>query len=153
MNKPMLALVAVIWSGAAAAQTGTACLFTPVELTPFLGHTPRAGVTSTSRQGSVGCQYGMADAQGIFFWVRVTEKCDRQAFQQQARTRQSASGKTNRIFGGVGDEAFYSPGGSATARVGARCVELSGLRAGSKRVITEAEVQKLLALAVSRLGT
>jgi hypothetical protein len=152
MNKPLLALVALIWSGAAAAQTGTACLFTPVELAPFLGHTPRAGVTSTNRQGSVGCQYGMEDAQGIFFWVRVADRCDRQGFQQQAKTRQSASGKTNRVFSGLGDDAYYSPGGSAAARVGSRCVELSGLRAGAKRVITEAEVRKLLTLAVSRLG-
>ncbi len=152
MNKPLLALVAVVWSGAAVAQTGTACLFTPVELTPFLGHTPKAGVSSTNRQGSVGCQYGMEEAPGIFFWVRVTGKCDRQGFQQQARTRQSLSGKTNRVFNGIGDEAYYSPGGTAAARLGTRCVELSGLRAGAQRVITEPEVQKLLALAVSRLG-
>jgi hypothetical protein len=94
----------------------------------------------------------MEDAKEAFFWVRLSEKCDRQAFQQQARTRQSVSGKTNVFFGGVGDEAYYSPGGSAAARVGARCVELSGLKAGAKRVITEAEVKKLLALAVARVG-
>jgi len=153
MKKALLVMVAVIWSGAAVAQPGAVCLFTPLELAPFLGHTPKAGVTSTNRQGAAGCQYGMEDAREAFFWVRISEKCDRQGFQQQARSRQSVSGKTNVYFSGVGDEAYYSPGGSAAARVGARCVELSGLKAGAKRVITEAEVKKLLALAVSRLGT
>lgn len=152
MNKALLAMVAAIWSGAAGAQTGAVCLFTPAELAPFLGHTPKAGVTSASRQGSAGCQYGMEDAREAFFWVRIAEKCDCKSFEQQARTRQSVSGKTNRVFSGIGDAAYYSPGGSAAARAGTRCVELSGLRAGAKRVITEAEVQKLLALAVSRLG-
>jgi hypothetical protein len=152
MKRTLLALLAAGWCGAAAAQTGAVCLFAPAELAPILGHTPRAGVASTGRPGSSGCQYGMEDARESFFWVRIEEKCERKRFEQQARTRQSVSGKTNRVFTGVGDAAYYSPGGLAAVRVGARCVELSGLKTGAKRVVTEPEVQKLLALAVTRLG-
>jgi hypothetical protein len=152
MNRTLLALLSVLWAGVAVAQAGPVCLFAPAELSPYLGHTPKAGVVSTSRQGLAGCQYGMEDAKEAFFWVRIDEKCSRQAFDRQAKARQSVSGKTNRFFSGVGDGAYFSPGGSAAVRVGARCVELSGLKAGAKRVITEAEVQKLLTLAASRLG-
>jgi hypothetical protein len=53
---------------------------------------------------------------------------------------------------GAGDAAYYSPGGTAAARVGSTCVELSGLRAGARRVITPAEAGQLLAVAVSRVG-
>ena len=152
MMKLLPVLLVTVWAGVASAQTGAVCLFTPAELAPYLGHTPKAGVPSTNRQGQASCQYGVEDAPDAYFWVRIDQKCDRQRFESQARTRQSVSGKANRVFTGVGDASYYSPGGSAAVRRGSKCVELSGLRAGAKRVITEAEVQKLLTVAASRLG-
>ena len=152
MKSAWLAAVLLLWSRPALAEPVTACLFAPVELSVTLGHTSKAGVSSTNGQGQPGCQYAMEGTTGIYFWVRIDPKCDQKRFESQARTRQSISGKTNVTLKGAGDAAYFSAGGTAAARAGSRCVELSGLRAGAKRVVTPSEAEKLLALAVTRVG-
>lgn len=152
MNRTLLVFVIVACPGAAFAQAGNACLFTPAELAAPLGHTPNAGIDTADRQGTHVCRYGVSNAPGRHFSIRVEPKCDQSHFEQQARLRQSISGKANQPYAGIGDAAYYSPGGTAAVRAGARCIELSGLRAGAQRVLTEAEVGKLLGLAASRAG-
>ena len=65
---------------------------------------------------------------------------------------QSTSGKANKPLSGIGDGAYFSSGGTAAMRLGAQCIELSGLRVGAKRVVTEADAGKLLSLAATRVG-
>ena len=151
--KTMLAAMAMfLGAGTAFAQAGSACLFSSAELSATLGHTPEAGVESKDRLGVPSCRYGVKNAALRSFHVRLVTKCNPQRFEQHAKTMQSTSGKTNKPLGGIGDGAYFSPGGTAAARVGGRCIELSGLRAGAMRVVTEADAGKLLALAASRLG-
>jgi hypothetical protein len=141
-----------MWAGAALSQTGTACLFSPAELSSTLGQTPEAGVASKDRLGMLLCQYKIANAAVRGFSVRINPKCDQQRFEGNARLRQSTSGKANTLLNGYGDAAYYSPDGSASIRVGKQCIELSGLRGGKNGVITEAEAKHFLELTVSRAG-
>lgn len=151
--KTILAAIAMLpGAGAAFAQTGSTCLYSPAELGVVLGHTPEAGEESKDRLGMPGCRYAMKGATGIYFYVRVRTKCDQKRFESHAKLMQSTSGKANRPLDGIGDGAYFSPGGTAAARMGGQCIELSGLRAGAKRVVTEADAAKLLALAASRLA-
>lgn len=151
--KPMLAALAMSFgAGTAFAQAGSACLFTPAELDGTLGHTPEAGVNEKDRLGMSTCRYAVKGARGLYFSVRIVAKCDEERFQQHARTMQSTSGKANKPLSGIGDGAYFSPGGTAAARVGAQCIQFSGLNAGAKRGVGEADAGKLLALAASRLG-
>ena len=151
--KTMLAAMAMlIGTGTAFAQSGSACLFSPAELSATLGHTPEAGVESKDRLGTPSCRYGVKNAAGRYFSVRLVGKCDQKRFESHARTIQSMSGKANKPLEGIGDGAYYSPGGTAAARAGGQCVELSGLRAGAMQPVSEAGAGKLLALAASRAG-
>jgi hypothetical protein len=151
--KTMLAALAMLCgAGTAFAQTGSACLFTPAELEATLGHTPEAGVNDKDRLGMSTCRYAMKGTRGIHFSVRIVTKCDQPRFEQHAKTMQSISGKANKPLGGIGDGAYFSPGGTAAARVGGQCVQFSGLNAGAQRGVSEADAGKLLALAASRLG-
>ena len=99
------------------------------------------------------CRYAMQNAKGVFFYAHIRTKCTQAWFEGRVRLHQSMSGKTAKPLNGIGDGASSSPGaGTALARVGAQCIELSGLRAGAKRVVTAADAEKLLALAVARIG-
>jgi hypothetical protein len=151
MNKFLLVVLLGLGFKLAMAQTGPACIYSPAELSAALGHTPQAGVGSKDRLGSQHCSYVGKDSPGRKFWVHVKPKCDQQRFETHAKTMQSTSGKPNKPLSGVGDGAYFSPGGTAAVRVGAQCVELSGLRTGAMRVITEAEAAQLLTLAASRV--
>ena len=152
MNKKLWVVLMLTWSGAAFAQAGKACIFSPAELSATLGHTPEAGAAFKDMLGMQRCRYGMKNARGINFGV-IVRKCDQQRFEIHARMIQSTSGKANIPLNGIGDGAYFSPGGgSAAARVREQCIELSGLRAGAKRVVTKADAEKLLTLAVSRIG-
>lgn len=152
MNKHFVAVSLLMWTGAALAQTGTACLFSPAELSATLGHTPGAGVASTDRLGTLLCKYTIKDAKLRGFSVHIRAKCDQRKFEIHAKMKQSTSGKSNTPLKGFGDDAYFSPDGSATARVGTQCVELSGFRRGAKRALTAADAEPLLALAVARVG-
>lgn len=152
MNKTLAAVLLGMWTGVALAQTGPACIYSPAELSAALGHTPLAGVGSKDRLGMSHCSYVGQDSPGRKFWVRINTKCDQQRFETHAKTVQSTSGKPNKPLNGIGDGAYFSPGGTAAVRVGAQCVELSGLRAGAKRVVTGADAGKLLTLAASRVA-
>ncbi len=99
------------------------------------------------------CRYGMQNAKGIYFSAYIQKKCSQTWFEGRVKLHQSMSGKTGTPINGIGDGASFSPGaGTALARVGAQCIELGGLRAGAKRVVTAADAEKLLALAVARIG-
>lgn len=151
MNKLLVTVFLGLGSCVAFAQTGPACIYSPAELSAALGHTPQAGVASKDRLGMQHCSYVGKDSPGRKFWVRINGKCDQQRFETHAKTVQSTSGKPNKPLSGMGDGAYFSPGGTAAVRVGSQCVELSGLRTGAKRVVTEADAAKLLALATSRV--
>jgi len=151
MNKRLAAAVVCLWGGVALAQGGAACLYSPAELNAALGHTPLEGVASQDRQGMQLCRYVGKDSPNRKFSVRINTRCDQQRFETHARTMQSTSGKANKPLGGIGDGAYFSKGGTAAVRLGGQCVELSGLRAGARRVLTEADAGQLLTLAATRL--
>lgn len=153
MKTTIAAMAMFLGSGAAFAQAGPACLYSPAELDAALGHTPQAGEESTDRLGMAHCRYAMKGVSGRYFSVRVVPKCDAKRFEAHAKTMQSTSGKANQPIEGIGDGAYYSPGGMAATRVGSRCIELSGLRAGAAKPVTAAELARLLTLAASRAGT
>jgi hypothetical protein len=152
MKSILAALSMLLAAGAAFAESDSACLFSPAELAPTLGHTPEAGVDSRDRLGMAWCRYGMKDTPARHFTVRVDTKCDEPRFIQHAKTRQSTSGKANKPLSGIGDGAYFSPAGTAAVRVGGKCAELSGLSSGARKAVTEGDAGKLLTLAASRLG-
>jgi hypothetical protein len=154
MKTKILTVLMLLWSSTAfAQQPGTACFYAPAELTEFLGHTPGAGVASLDRFGMPHCKYAMQNAKGIYFYAYIRTKCNQAWFEGRVKLHQSTSGKPGTPLNGIGDGASFLPGaGTALARVGAQCIELSGLRAGAKRVVTAADAEKLLALAVARIG-
>lgn len=147
-----MAVSLLMWTGAAFAQAGTACLFSPAELSATLGHTPEAGVASMDRLGTQMCKYTIKNAKLRGFSVHIKTKCDQRKFEIHAKMKQSTSGKANTPLKGFGDDAYFSPDGSAAVRAGTQCIELSGLRSGAKRAVTAADAEPLLALAVSRSG-
>ncbi len=152
MNKLMVAVSLWMLGGMAWAESGPACLYTPADLSAALGHTPQEGVASKDGLGMQLCRYVGKDSPNRKFSVRIKTKCDQQRFEIHAKTMQSISGKANKPLSGIGDGAYFSPGGTAAMRLGAQCVELSGLRVGAKRVLTDADAGQLLSLAATRLG-
>jgi len=152
MNKLTVAVALWMSVGFAWAGTGPACLYSPAELSAALGHTPQEGVASQDRLGMPLCRYVGKDSPNRKFSVRIVNRCDQQLFDTHAKTMQSTSGKANKPLSGIGDGAYFSSGGTAAMRMGAQCIELSGLRVGAKRVVTETDAGKLLSLAATRVG-
>jgi len=151
MNKLVVAFSLWMLGGLAWAESGPACLYAPADLSAALGHTPHEGVASKDRLGMQLCRYLGKDSPNRKFSVRINTRCDQQQFEGHAKTMQSTSGKTNKPLNGIGDGAYFSPGGTAAVRLGGQCVELSGLRAGAKRVLTDADAGQLLSLAAALL--
>lgn len=152
MKQHLVAISLLMGTGAAFAQSGTACIFSAAELSATLGHTPEAGVASQDRLGTQMCKYTIKNAKLRGFSVHIKAKCDQRKFEIHAKMKQSTSGKANTPLKGYGDDAYFSPDGSAAARVGTQCVELSGFRGGAKRAPIASDAEPLLALAVSRVG-
>ena len=149
MKAILVSLLMVTSSGAALAQADASCLFKPAELAAALGQTPDTVVAKTDPSGT-SCSYRVGKSPA--FSARVVAKCDQARFDSHAKLMQSTSGKPNNPLAGIGDGAYFSPGGTAAARVGGRCIQLSGLRAGARREVTADDAAKLLGLAVTRVG-